>query len=149
MDTDPGQDDAIAILLALASPKEINVLGITAVAGNVPLKLTSKNARIVCELAGRPDLLVFAGCKSPMSRPLITAEHVHGKTGLYGPKLFEPKMRLQNKHGVDFIIDTLKSHNPETITLCCLGPLTNIGCAFTKAPEILSRVKGMIGYESK
>ena len=76
IDTDPGQDDAVAILLALASPKEINVLGITAVAGNVPLKLTSKNARIICELAGRPDLLVFAGCKSPMSRPLITAEHV-------------------------------------------------------------------------
>ena len=144
IDTDPGQDDAVAILLALASSKEINVLGITAVAGNVPLKLTSKNARIICELAGRPDLLVFAGCNSPMSRPLITAEHVHGKTGLDGPKLFEPKMRLQNKHAVDFIIDTLKSHNPETITLCCLGPLTNIGSAFTKAPEILSRVKEIV-----
>ena len=144
IDTDPGQDDAIAILLALASPEEINVLGITAVAGNVALKLTSRNARVICELAGRTDLSIFAGCNSPMSRPLITAEHVHGKTGIDGPTLFEPKMRLQNKHGVDFIIDTLKSHNPGTITLCCLGPLTNIGSAFKKAPEIISRVKQII-----
>ena len=75
IDTDPGQDDAVAILLALASP-EIDVLGITAVAGNVPLPLTEKNARIVCELAGRPDVRVFAGCDAPLARPLVTAEHV-------------------------------------------------------------------------
>ena len=84
IDTDPGQDDAVAILLALSSP-EVNVLGITAVAGNVPLALTQKNARIVCELAGKPETLVFAGCDAPLARPLVTAEHVHGKTGLDGP----------------------------------------------------------------
>ena len=144
IDTDPGQDDAVAILLALASPDEIDVLGITAVAGNVPLKLTSRNARIICELAGRPDLLVFAGCDSPITRPLVTAEHVHGKTGLDGPNLPHPKIQLQDKHGVDFIIDTLKSNDPETISLCCLGPLTNIGVAFTKAPEIISKAKEIV-----
>ena len=106
IDTDPGQDDAVAILLALASP-ELEVLGITAVAGNVPLKLTEKNARKICELAGRPDIKVFAGAIRPLMRPLVTAEEVHGKTGLNGPQLPEPKMPLQKQHAVDFIIETL------------------------------------------
>ena len=107
IDTDPGQDDAVAILLALASPDEISVLGITAVAGNVPLALTQKNARIICELAGRPDMGVYAGCDAPLSRALVTAEHVHGKTGLDGPDLADPTMALADGHGVDFIIETL------------------------------------------
>ena len=80
IDTDPGQDDAVAILLALAAP-ELEVLGITCVAGNVPLALTQRNARIICELAGRPDMPVFAGAARPMERALVTAEHVHGKPG--------------------------------------------------------------------
>ena len=108
IDTDPGQDDAVAILLALGSP-ELEVLGLTAVAGNVPLPLTQKNARIVCELAGRPDLPVFAGCDRPLRHPLVTAEHVHGKTGLDGPQMADPVMPLQEQHGVDFIIDTLRA----------------------------------------
>ena len=95
IDTDPGQDDAVAILLALASPDEIEVLGITAVAGNVPLALTARNARIVCELAGRPDMKVFAGCDRPLRHELVTAEQVHGKSGLDGPDLPEPTMPLQ------------------------------------------------------
>ena len=144
IDTDPGQDDAIAILLALASPDKLDVLGITTVAGNVPLELTSKNARIVCELAGRDDLFVFAGCEKPIIRPLITAEHVHGKTGLDGPNLPEPKMPLQDMNGVDFIIETLKVHEANSITLCCLGPLTNIAVAIQKEPEILSKLKEII-----
>lgn len=86
IDTDPGQDDAVAILLALASP-ELEVLGVVAVAGNVPLALTQINARKVLELAGRGDVPVFAGCDAPLSRPLVTAEHVHGKTGLDGAEL--------------------------------------------------------------
>ena len=90
IDTDPGQDDAVAILLALASP-ELNVLGITCVAGNVPLAQTSNNARQVCELARRPDMRVFAGCDQPMGRGLVTAEHVHGATGLNGATLPKPK----------------------------------------------------------
>ena len=109
IDTDPGQDDAVAILLALASPEDLDVLGIVAVAGNVPLNLTEKNARIVCELAGKTDVLVFSGCDRPLGRPLVTAEHVHGKSGLDGPDLPDPTMPLQTQHGVDFIIDTLRN----------------------------------------
>lgn len=135
IDTDPGQDDAVAILLALASP-ELNVLGITAVAGNVPLALTQKNARIVCELAGKPETLVFAGCDAPLSRRLVTAEHVHGKTGLDGPPLSEPTMPLQDQHGVDWIIDTLRAAPETSVTLCPLGPLTNIATALQRAPDI-------------
>ncbi|PTX54269.1 purine nucleosidase [Litoreibacter ponti] len=141
IDTDPGQDDAVAILLALASP-ELDVLGVVAVAGNVPLPLTEKNARIVCELAGRPDMRVFAGCDAPMVRKLVTAEHVHGKTGLDGPQLPEPTMALQEQHGVDFIIETVRAQ--DGVTLCPLGPLTNIATAFERAPDIVERVEEIV-----
>ncbi|SDE88742.1 purine nucleosidase [Salipiger thiooxidans] len=144
IDTDPGQDDAVAILLALASPDEIEVLGITAVAGNVPLALTARNARIVCELAGRPDMKVFAGCDRPLRHELVTAEQVHGKSGLDGPDLPEPTMPLQGAHGVDFIIETLRAEPAGTVTLCPLGPLTNIATAFERAPDIVSRVKRIV-----
>ncbi|WP_417741161.1 nucleoside hydrolase [Salipiger sp.] len=144
IDTDPGQDDAVAILLALASPEELEVLGITAVAGNVPLDLTARNARIVCELAGRPDINVFAGCDRPLAHDLVTAEHVHGKTGLDGPDLPRPTMALQEQHGVDFIIETLRAEPEGTVTLCPLGPLTNIATAFQRAPEIAARVKEIV-----
>ncbi|ATG43023.1 pyrimidine-specific ribonucleoside hydrolase RihA [Phaeobacter piscinae] len=144
IDTDPGQDDAVAILLALASPQEIDLLGITCVAGNVPLALTQTNARRVCEVAGRPDVAVHAGCDAPLHRPLITAEHVHGKTGLDGPELWDPTMPLAEAHGVDFIIDTLRREAPGTVTLCPLGPLTNIAAAFQKAPDIVDRVQEIV-----
>lgn len=144
IDTDPGQDDAVAILLALASPEEIEVLGITCVAGNVPLDLTSRNARIVCELAGKPDVKVFAGCDRPLGRDLVTAEHVHGKTGLDGPDLPDPSMPLQDGHAVDYIIDTLRAEPAGSVTLCPLGPLTNIATAFEKAPDIVAKVQEII-----
>ena len=143
IDTDPGQDDAVAILLAFASP-EIEVLGITAVAGNVPLALTEANARKVCELAGRTDIPVFAGADRPLRRALVTAEYVHGVTGLNGPPLPDPQMPLQTKHGVDFIIDTLRAHAPGEVTLCALGPLTNIAMAFEKAPDVVARVAEIV-----
>ena len=144
IDTDPGQDDAVAILLALASPEDVDVLGITAVAGNVPLPLTARNARIVCELAGKTDTPVFAGCDRPMSRALVTAEHVHGKTGLDGIPLWEPQMPLQDAHAVDFIIDTLRREPAGTVTLVPIGPLTNIATAFTRAPDIVARVQEIV-----
>ena len=144
IDTDPGQDDAVAILLALASPEDVTVLGVTAVAGNVPLHLTEKNARIICELAGRPDIKVFAGCDRPLVRPLVTAEHVHGKTGLDGPQMADPVMPLQTQHAVDFIIDTLRSEPEGSVTLCPLGPLTNIATAFRRAPDIVPRVQEIV-----
>lgn len=143
IDTDPGQDDAVAILLALASP-ELQVLGITAVAGNVPLHLTAKNARIICELAGHSDMPVFAGCDAPIARKLVTAEHVHGKTGLDGIDLPDPTMPLQGTHAVDFIIETLRTQAPGTVTLCPLGPLTNIATAFARAPDIIEKVQQIV-----
>ena len=144
IDTDPGQDDAVAILLALASPEDVTVLGITAVAGNVPLDLTQKNARIICELAQKTDVPVFAGAKRPLERPLVTAEHVHGKTGLDGPQLPDPTMTLQDQHAVDFIIQTLRAEPSGTVTLCPLGPLTNIAAAFNQAPDIIERVQEVV-----
>jgi purine nucleosidase len=143
IDTDPGQDDAVAILLALASP-EIEVLGITAVAGNVPLPLTQRNARIVCELAGRRDVPVLAGCDRPLNRRLVTAEHVHGKTGLDGPQLPEPTMPLADGHAVDFIVEMLRRHPPGSVTLVPIGPLTNVATAFLRAPEVAARVRQIV-----
>lgn len=144
IDTDPGQDDAVAILLALASPDEIEVLGITAVAGNVPLALTQRNARIVCELAGRPDIPVYAGCDRPMSGELRTAEAVHGATGLDGATLPEPTMPLRGEHAVDFLIDTLRDEPPGSVTLCTLGAMTNVATAFQRAPDIVARVAEIV-----
>ncbi len=143
IDTDPGQDDAVALLLAMASP-ELEILGVTVVAGNVPLALTEVNARKICELGGRPDMAVYAGCAAPLSRPLVTAEHVHGKTGLDGADLPEPEMPLQDAHAVDFIVDTLKAAEPGTITLCPLGPLTNIAAALNRAPEIAANIAEIV-----
>ena len=143
IDTDPGQDDAVAILLALASP-ELEVVGITCVAGNVPLSLTTKNARIICELAQRPEIRVFAGCDAPMARKLVTAEHVHGKTGLDGITLPDPTMPLQDQHAVDFLIETLRAEPEGTVTLVPIGPLTNIATAMTRAPDIIPRIQEIV-----
>ena len=140
IDTDPGQDDAVAILLALASP-EINLLGITTVAGNVPLALTQENARKICDLAGRTDMQVFAGLDRPLVRPLVTAEHVHGRTGLDGPVLPDPETPLQEQHAVDYIIDTLRREPAGSVTLAPIGPLSNIAMAMQRAPDIIPRIR--------
>ena len=143
IDTDPGQDDAVAILLALASP-EINLLGITTVAGNVPLALTQVNARKICDLAGRTDMQVFAGLDRPLVRPLVTAEHVHGRTGLDGPVLPDPETPLQEQHAVDYIIDTLRREPAGSVTLAPIGPLSNIAMAMQRAPDIIPRIRQII-----
>ncbi|MFV0243784.1 MAG: nucleoside hydrolase [Qingshengfaniella sp.] len=143
IDTDPGQDDAVAILLALASP-ELEVLGITCVAGNVPLPLTLINARKVCELARRRDIPVFAGADAPLVRDLVTAERVHGKTGLDGHDLPDPQMPVQTTPAAEFLIHTLRREPPGTITLCPLGPLTNIATALKHAPDIAPRIREIV-----
>ncbi len=143
IDTDPGQDDAIAILAALGSP-ELEVVGITAVAGNVPLALTEVNARKVCELAGRPDVPVFAGCSRPMVKTLVTAEKVHGPTGLDGPDLPEPTMPLQPQHAVDWLVETLLTAEPGEITICPVGPMTNVAMAMVKEPQIVPRIHEIV-----
>ncbi|WP_306258060.1 nucleoside hydrolase [Pararhizobium sp. IMCC21322] len=143
VDTDPGQDDALAILLALASP-ELDVLGFIGVAGNVPLDLTTRNIRVVCELAGRTDVPVYAGANRPLKRALVTAEHVHGSTGLDGAVLPEPSMELQSQHGVDFLIETVLNRPENSVTLCMLGPLTNLALALQKEPRIAPRIQEIV-----
>lgn len=143
IDTDPGQDDAVAILLALASP-ELEILGIVAVAGNVGLHHNANNARKIVALAGRTDIPVYAGCSRPIMRTLVTAEHVHGATGLDGPDLPEPSVALQAQHGVDYIIDTLMAEPAGTVTLATLGPLTNIAMALVKQPAIAERIAEIV-----
>lgn len=143
IDTDPGQDDAVALLLALASP-ELDVLGVTTVAGNVPLNLTTRNARCVLELAGRPDIAVYAGAARPMVRLLTTAEHVHGRSGLDGPIFPEPKIPIAGEAAVDFLVRTLRERRPGEVTICALGPLTNIATALVQAPDIAARVAQVV-----
>jgi purine nucleosidase len=143
IDCDPGQDDALAILLALASPEELEVLAVTAVAGNVPLALTEKNARKIVALAGRHDIAVHAGCERPLRRDTVSAEHVHGRSGLDGAELPEPKTPLAEAHAVDAIIAALRAR-PGTVTLCPLGPLTNIATAMQRAPDILPHIDQVV-----
>ncbi len=144
IDTDPGQDDAVAILMALASPADFDILGIVAVAGNVGLAQNARNALKVVELAGRKDIAVYAGCERPMRRTLVTAEHVHGETGLDGPDLPLPKLQIEDQHGVDFIIETLLAHEAGTVTLATLGPLTNVAMAMVKEPRIIPRIQEIV-----
>jgi purine nucleosidase len=144
IDCDPGQDDAVMILLALACPDQLEVLGITTVAGNVPLKLTERNARLMCELAGRTDVPVFAGSAKPMVRELVTAENVHGGTGIDGADIHEPVLPLQKRHAVDFIIDTLLAADDNSITLVPTGPLTNIGLAIEREANILPKIREIV-----
>jgi purine nucleosidase len=143
IDTDPGIDDAVAILLAFASP-ELEVLGLVAVAGNLPLSITERNARALVELAGRTEIPVFAGCPRPMGRPLISAEHVHGGSGLGGLVLPPPTVPSRPEHGVDFLIARLRAAAPNSVTLCALGPLTNIAVALVMAPEIAAAIGELV-----
>jgi purine nucleosidase len=140
IDCDPGQDDALALLLALASPEEIELLAVTAVAGNVPLALTEVNARKIVELSGRTDVPVHAGCDRPLVRDLVTAEMVHGKTGLDGADLPPPKLPLAEEHAVLAIIRHLRARPAGSVTLCPVGPLTNIAMAMRLAPDIVPRI---------
>ena len=143
LDCDPGQDDALAILLALASPEDIDLLAIGAVAGNVPLALTERNARQIVELAGA-TVPVHAGCARPILLPLETAEYVHGSTGLNGAVLPEPKAPLAPGHAVDMIVETVMTRPAGTVTLCATGPLTNVALAIVKERAIASRLRQIV-----
>jgi purine nucleosidase len=144
IDCDPGQDDAVALLLAFASPDELELLGITTVGGNVPLHLTQRNARMMCDLASMQHIPVFAGCAEPMERPLQTAEAIHGSTGINGIEVFEPETVLQEPHAVDFIVETLMAAEDRSVTLVPTGPLTNIASAIRREPGILARVERIV-----
>jgi len=144
IDTDPGLDDAVAIMLAFAASDELEVLGLVAVAGNLPLPQTERNARRICELVERRDVPVYAGCARPLLRALATAEQVHAETDRERLLLPEPTMLLQAQHGVDFLIETLRAAAADTITLCALGPLTNLSIALLKAPEIADKIRELV-----
>ena len=144
IDTDPGLDDAVAILLALAASEELEILGLVAVAGNLPLTQTERNARRVCELAGRLDVPVYAGSARPILRPLATAERVHRETDRDRLLLPDPTMALQPQHGVDFLVERLGASEAKAITFCALGPLTNIALALAKAPEVAGKIRELV-----
>jgi purine nucleosidase len=143
-DTDPSPDDAVAFLAAIASPEDLHVLAITTVAGNVPLELTSKNARKALELAHRTDIPVYAGAAAPLARPLVTAEHVHGRTGFDGYDLPEPKTPLHPGFAPDVIVDLVMSRPAGAVTLCCLAPLTNVALAMTQEPRLAQHLAGIV-----
>ncbi len=144
IDCDPGQDDAVALFLAMSAPDELEVLGVTTVAGNVPLELTQRNARMMCDIAGRTDMRVYAGCDKPMKLEAITAEYIHGNTGIDGVDVFDPKTPLQDMHAVDYIIDTLRNAAKGTVTLIPTGPMTNIATAIQRDPAILDAVDRIV-----
>ncbi len=147
LDCDPGHDDALAILLALASPDEIKCLGLTISAGNVSLELTSKNALRVLSLINNKEIPVYKGCPKPLVGQLVTAEHVHGESGLdtgSGTSLPEPISKCEKKHAVNFILETLRINPENEITLVATGPLTNLGAAFALDPLTFKKVKRIV-----
>lgn len=144
IDTDPGQDDAVALLTALASPDELEVLAITAVAGNVPLDRTVSNCLALVELAERTDVPVYRGAARPMVKELVTAEYVHGPTGLDGSGLGPPRIVEAPGNAVDRIIDLLMSRDSGEVTVCTLGPLTNVARAIANEPAIVPRIGQLV-----
>lgn len=144
LDCDPGRDDALAIALALASPDEIDVLGITCVAGNVPVIATQRNARLIAEIAGFPETRVFQGAGNPLRAELRTAERIHGKTGLQGIEIYEPALPLQDEYALDFLTETLAAADEDGITLVATGPLTNIAELVETAPDLMNRVDEVV-----
>ncbi len=144
IDTDPGADDVVALLFALASPEELNIRALTTVAGNVRLDKTSRNARLAREWAGREDVPVYAGATRPLMRTPIYAENIHGKEGLSGVAVHEPKKGLEQGSAVNYLIDTLKTAKPHSITIAMLGPQTNLALALIQEPEIVQGIKEVV-----
>ena len=144
LDCDPGRDDALAIAMALASPAEIELAGITAVAGNVPLEITCRNARFLCELCGFPETPVHAGADRPLVRERVAATRHHGESGLEGVEVGMPAGPIESRRAVAFIADTLRAGGDEEITLVAIGPLTNLAVAVTKYPDLLPKVREIV-----
>ena len=144
IDTDPGQDDALALMTAFGARDQLCVLGVTCVAGNVPLDLTSVNALKICELSGVFDVPVFKGSPAPLKRKLITAEHVHGKTGLDGTELSVERKEIELTSAIDFIIECSEKYKDDKITICALGPLTNIAKVLTENPRVTESIEEIV-----
>ncbi|MDR2306847.1 MAG: nucleoside hydrolase [Paucimonas sp.] len=144
IDTDPGADDVVALLLAMASPQELKIRAITTVAGNVRLEKTSRNARLAREWGGRADIPVYAGAGRPLVREPIYAANVHGEEGLTGVQVHEPKQGLAKGNAVQYLIDTLDKAEPHSITIAMLGPQTNLALALIQKPEIVNGIKEVV-----
>jgi len=145
LDCDPGHDDAVAIMLAAASDK-IKILGITCVAGNTTLENTKSNSLKICSLIGKTDLKIYSGAEKPLKYDLVTAAHVHGKSGLDiegSPIKIAENYELQDQHAVDFIIQTCHDFKDQ-IYLCPTGPLTNIAMSLQKDPSIIKKIKEIV-----
>ena len=144
IDTDPGADDVVALLLALASPEQLNVRAITTVAGNVRLDKTSRNARLAREWAGREDVPVYAGAPKPLVRSPVYAENIHGQEGVAGVPVHEPAKGLEPENAVNYLIDTLRAAKPGSVTIAMLGPQTNLALALIQAPDITKGIKEVV-----
>jgi inosine-uridine nucleoside N-ribohydrolase len=142
LDCDPGHDDAIALLLALASP-ELQLLGVTTVSGNQTLEKTTANAIRVLDHVGRGEIPVAAGAPRPLVRERRVAGDVHGQSGLDGPDLPAPSRRPEPGHAIDWIASTVAA-NPRPITLVATGPLTNIALFMARYPELETRLERIV-----
>jgi len=143
IDCDPGQDDAIALLLALSSSDELDVLAVTTVAGTVSEPAANRNARKILEAVGRGDVPVHGGCDRPLVRPHVPY-FGDDADGLRGVPLPEPAGGPPDAHAVDAIVDLVRTSDPGTVTLCALAPLTNVAVALAKAPDIAERLAGIV-----
>src|SRR5438105_14238092 len=142
IDTDPGVDDALALLLAMRSP-ELKIEAITPVAGNVPLELTLPNALRMVEIAGRTDIPVAAGAKAPLMRRLVSAAYAHGENGLGGAVFPEPKIKQVAEPAAEFIRHIVRKY-PNEVTLITIGPLTNVATALNSDPELAGMVRNLV-----
>lgn len=140
LDCDPGHDDAMAILLAAASP-ELELEAITTVAGNQTLEKVSLNARRICSVAGIDRVPIAAGCDRPLRRAPIIADEIHGASGLDGVDWEEPTVPLDPRHGVDLIIERAEADDPRPLTVVAVGPLTNVAAAIERASRIAERIE--------
>src|ERR1700689_5712354 len=142
IDTDPGVDDAFALLLAMCSP-QVHIEAITAVAGNVPLDLTLPNALRMVEIAKRTDIPVAAGAKAPLLRRLVTATYAHGENGLGGAVFPEPTTKPVSEPAAQLIGEIIRKY-PGEVTLITIGPLTNIAAALASDSDLAGKVRGLV-----
>lgn len=144
IDGDPGVDDAVALLLAFASPEDLEILAITTVAGNVEGALTARNARLIRQIAGREDVPVFAGADRPLVRAPVEAGHFHGRSGLGGLAVVEPSAGLARGHAANAIVDLVMGRPAGTVWLAVMGPMTNVALAMALEPELALRLAGVV-----
>ena len=144
LDCDPGRDDALALAMVLASAAEIELAGITAVAGNVSLALTYRNARFICDLCGFPGVLVHAGADRPLARQPVTGTRAHGESGLEGMTVDMPPAAIEPGGAVAFMAEVLRAAEDDEITLVAIGPLTNLATFVAEFPALLPKIRQIV-----